>query len=234
MAGGRLWVVCRRCEVWNLAPFEERFSAMEDAERLYRATRTRVATGEIGLARLRDGPGSIDLVRIGKPLRPEFAAWRYGERFITRHRRHSFAMATGGVGLMANLLGSTALVASGVGAAVMAVSYLVQWRLQRHTREVRLTLPQATEPVLLKGDHLQRVRLLPTGDDFALRLVHDMAGRPRFVETTTLLDGDDAMRAARVVLPVINATEVTDEASLTRLLCSRPSSWSDAPRCSHA
>jgi hypothetical protein len=33
-AKGRLWVVCRRCGKWNLSPIEERWEAIEDAERL--------------------------------------------------------------------------------------------------------------------------------------------------------------------------------------------------------
>ena len=32
---GRLWVVCRRCERWNLSPIEERWEAIEDCERLF-------------------------------------------------------------------------------------------------------------------------------------------------------------------------------------------------------
>lgn len=30
-AKGRLWVVCRKCERWNLTPLEERWEAIEDA-----------------------------------------------------------------------------------------------------------------------------------------------------------------------------------------------------------
>jgi hypothetical protein len=70
-------VVCRHCERWNLSPLEERWEAIEEAERLYRDTRKRVATDNIGLAKLRDG---TTIVRIGEPLRPEFAAWRYGDQ----------------------------------------------------------------------------------------------------------------------------------------------------------
>ena len=94
-AKGRLWVVCRKCERWNLTPFEERWEAIEDAERLFRATRVRVSTDNVGMARLRDG---TDLVRIGAPLRPEFAAWRYGDQLGRRRRR---AIAIGGVGAAA-------------------------------------------------------------------------------------------------------------------------------------
>src|SRR5690606_5727839 len=38
-ARGRLWVVCRRCERWNLSPIEERWEAIEAAERIFRETR---------------------------------------------------------------------------------------------------------------------------------------------------------------------------------------------------
>ena len=74
-ARGRLWVVCPKCERWNLTPLEERWEAIERCERLFRATRLRAGTGEIGLARLAEG---TELVRIGEPQRPEVAAWRAG------------------------------------------------------------------------------------------------------------------------------------------------------------
>ena len=64
-AKGRLWVVCRSCERWNLSPLDERWEAIEDAERRFRDSRLRVSTDEIGLARLREG---LDLIRIGQPL----------------------------------------------------------------------------------------------------------------------------------------------------------------------
>ena len=54
-------------------PLEERWEAVEAGERLYRDASLRAQTGEIGLAQLREG---LQLVRIGPPLRPEFAAWR--------------------------------------------------------------------------------------------------------------------------------------------------------------
>src|ERR1700680_1381085 len=74
-AKGRLWVVCRSCGRWNLTPVEERWEAIEECERAFRDTSVRVSTANIGLARL---PERLELVRIGEPLLPEFAAWRYG------------------------------------------------------------------------------------------------------------------------------------------------------------
>ena len=81
---GRLWVVCAKCERWNLTPLEERWEAVEDCERLFRDTRIRVSTDNVGLAR---HPEGLTLVRIGEPMRPEFAAWRYGDQFGRRMRR---------------------------------------------------------------------------------------------------------------------------------------------------
>ncbi len=91
-ARGRLWVVCPACRQWNLSPLETRWEAIEEGERLYRDTTRRVATDQIGLAKLRDG---TELIRIGEPLRPEFAAWRYGERF-TRRWRNAMLWGVGG------------------------------------------------------------------------------------------------------------------------------------------
>jgi hypothetical protein len=82
-ARGRLWVVCRRCERWNLTPLEERWEAIEECEREFAGTRLRVSTDQIGLARLKEG---LELVRIGEPQRPEMAAWRYGDQFGRRRR----------------------------------------------------------------------------------------------------------------------------------------------------
>ncbi|HSG82241.1 MAG TPA: hypothetical protein VLC48_08330, partial [Gemmatimonadota bacterium] len=78
---GRLWVICERCRRWNLSPLEERWEAIEECEKRFRDTRLRLSTDNIGLARLREG---LELVRIGRPLRPEFASWRYGKQFLKR------------------------------------------------------------------------------------------------------------------------------------------------------
>ena len=53
--------------------------------------RCRSSTENIGIARHREG---LDLIRIGKPPRGEFAAWRYGDQFRRRYR----LAALGGVG----------------------------------------------------------------------------------------------------------------------------------------
>jgi hypothetical protein len=92
---GRLWVVCERCRRWNLSPLDERWEAIEDCEREFRRTRLRYSTDNIGLARLREG---LELVRVGRPLRPEFAAWRYGREFVRRRVRNILKSTAAGVG----------------------------------------------------------------------------------------------------------------------------------------
>jgi hypothetical protein len=103
------------CRRWNLSPIEERFEAIEDCEKLYRGTYVRVSTGNVGLAKMRDG---TELVRIGAPLRPEFAAWRYaGEFFSRRNRSYARAGAT-----VAGAAGISAAAGSILGPAASAVT----------------------------------------------------------------------------------------------------------------
>jgi hypothetical protein len=90
---GRLWVVCGKCNRWNLSPLEERWEAIEECERLYRETFVRVSTENVGLAQVREG---TELVRIGAPVRPEFAAWRYGGVLQKRWQSVAFAGTVGG------------------------------------------------------------------------------------------------------------------------------------------
>jgi hypothetical protein len=100
-AKGRLWVICPHCARWNLTPLEERWEAVEECERRFRGLRLRAQTANIGHARLAEG---LDLVRVGAPLRPEFAAWRYGREF-SRRRTHyvlgasAVALAVAGVAI---------------------------------------------------------------------------------------------------------------------------------------
>ena len=54
-AQGRLWVVCRSCEKWNLVPFDTRLETIDACERLFCDARLRFSTDNIGIARLREG-----------------------------------------------------------------------------------------------------------------------------------------------------------------------------------
>ena len=108
---GRLWVICQHCARWNLTPLEERWEAVEDCERRFRSARLRAQTTNIGLVKLADGTG---LVRVGQPLRPEFAAWRYGREFSRRRARaltvlSAASLAIAGVAVGSMYVGAAAL-----------------------------------------------------------------------------------------------------------------------------
>src|SRR5690606_7740221 len=133
-ARSRLWVVCDRCERWNLAAPEESGPAAEACERRFRATRLRRSTPNVGLARLPEG---VDLVRIGRPLRPELALWRYGDQFGRRRQRHALLVA--GAGTVAVGAAAAGLLTGGLALVLPAVTLLPAARrldleaLLRHT-----------------------------------------------------------------------------------------------------
>lgn len=105
---GRLWAVCPRCARWNLSPIEERWEAVEDAERLFRDARLRVQSENVGVAQLPDG---TRLVRVGQAVPGELAAWRYGSQLLRRRRRYLLIGGLGAVGIAA----AGGLAAAGVG-----------------------------------------------------------------------------------------------------------------------
>lgn len=193
-ARGRLWVVCRRCERWNLSPIEERWEAIEAAERIFRETRMRVSTDQIGLARHREG---LELVRIGAPQRPEFAAWRYGDQFGRRRRR---ALLVGGA--TAGVIGTVAI--AGVVTGVLSGAILAQsgnfvnlWQNARTL--VRVRAPDG-RVLKLKRPDLQAAALRP--DTEAGGFVLELRNKRR---VTHVFRGEQAERIAGVMMPRLNA-----------------------------
>jgi hypothetical protein len=109
---GRLWAVCPKCGRWNLAPIEERWEAVEAAEKRFRDSRLRVQSENVGLCKLPDG---TKLVRVGQALPGELAAWRYGDTLVGRRRKY---LLYTGVGVAGALVLTGGLWAAGaVGAA---------------------------------------------------------------------------------------------------------------------
>ena len=163
-AKGRLWAVCAKCGRWNLTPIEERWEAIEECEKQFRGTILRSSTDQIGLARIREG---TDLIRIGEPLRPEFAAWRYGRHFNRRRRVQQAAVATSLLVTAGIWLASGAMVGfAGVGAPTLlkiftrrnelgrARKFIVERaeqgfgrKVRRHERVVSESFPRTTSKV---------------------------------------------------------------------------------------
>lgn len=205
---GRLWVICPSCARWNLSPLEERWEAVETCERLYRDTRLRVATDNIGLARL---PGGFELVRIGKATRPELAAWRYGPQLLRRYRtalprlaarelwnRYTsmpdavrFALLLAGPGIVPALV-HPALALLTVPATVVASRIRARQRLS--------AIVHGDERLTVRRRHLASVRLETSADESDVQLVvpHDHG--------TATLRGDRALGALASLLVHVNGS----------------------------
>ncbi len=194
-ATGRLWVVCRACERWNLSPLEERWEVIEECERLFSDTRMRVSTENIGLARL---SGGLELVRIGKPMRPEFAAWRYGDQF-GRRRRRMFVRVGAIVGGLGLVMAGAAAAGVAIGGFVQVGGNVIRPIVYGTGRKVVARIATPSGRIDVKRSHLGKVMLLSAGDDWRLEVPD---GRRQKI----VLAGDDARRAAALLLPPINVT----------------------------
>jgi hypothetical protein len=200
-AHGRLWVVCRKCERWNLTPLEERWEAIEQCERLFSATRLKVSTDNIGLSRLREG---LELVRIGSPQRPEMAAWRYGDQFGRRRTRY-MAYSIGGAVVVAGiviggpLLGFGSVVGGGWG-LIQGTSALIRAARDRAVR-TRVAVPGFDKPTVLRGKDIKRIVIGAGEGGISLRLPYRLGGGHR---TEATVNGADALRVAGTILPAVN------------------------------
>src|SRR5688500_3907657 len=214
-AKGRLWVICRKCERWNLSPLEERWEAIEECEKRFRDTRLRTSTANIGLARLPEG---LELVRIGVPQRPEFAAWRYGDQFGRRRRNKIIR-----VGAATTAIGGVAvgLVTAGIatGASFGGAWWMVTRGFEAAYRrmvngspnEVVANVPLAMGLRLpIRRRDLDKVGFVhepgaPRGAGrWSLKVPGGWSARNTSGDPDRLLTGEDAVRAAGVILPALN------------------------------
>ena len=190
---GRLWVICRRCRQWNLTPTEERWEAIEECERFYRDTRLRVSTDQIGLARLASG---VELVRIGRPERPEFAAWRYGDQ-LGRRRRSAFLKAGVGLGALGAVVVGGAVAGVGIGSFGWLIGQAGERIIAGSPNRIvaRIDVPGVGD-VTVRGKHVGRALLLVGHGGWQLGLPHH--------DRIVMVHGDDAVRAMGKLLPESN------------------------------
>ncbi len=198
-ARGRLWVVCRKCERWNLTPLEERWEAVEDCERIFRDTRIRVSTDNIGLAR---HPEGLTLVRIGEPMRPEFAAWRYGDQF-GRRRRKAILYGAAGVAVFGGIMigGAAAGIFSGFMLS-QSGNFVNMWMNSRTLVKLH---PEGGGTIKLKRQDLLGTRVRPSDDDLGFKV------QVRKGKKKTWHEGPEARRFAGSILPRMNSMGGTKE-----------------------
>jgi hypothetical protein len=194
---GRLWVICEYCRRWNLSPLEERWEAIDECERRFYDTAQSFSTDNIGLARLREG---LELVRIGRPQRPEFAAWRYGREFIRRRIRQML------------VTGSQVAVSVAASALGMDIVWFIVFGGKKKV-VARVRDEQGRRLSVVHKD-LSRVRLTgsDTEDGWSLIVPYRpvekagiFAAHGKGKRETRTLSGPTAIRAAGHILPKLNS-----------------------------
>ena len=238
-ARGRLWVVCPSCARWNLSPLDARWETIENAEQRFRGTKLRVSTDNIGMARLREG---VDLIRIGDPQRPEMAIWRYADQFGKRRVRNALIAGGAAAGLL--VVGGSLVTASIAGIWTIGTIYSNRWLLDtaingKQTAVVaRIGYPNGRVlEVERRHARMSTIERFQQHNAFALNLQSRVGA--------DLLLGDDAMRVAARLLPLINRfggtrddvrdavtlfEEVGSSLDVLRSVQTRAGAWVGAPR----
>ena len=223
---GRLWVICTTCGRWNLSPLDERLDIIEACERRYRDTRKRVSTDQVGLAKLPDG---TTLVRIGKPVFPEYASWRYGQLFVKRDRSALVSAGAGGAAVLTTLvmMGGPVLAVGG-GGAVAVATYQLAKALVRGVTGLRqlggITLADGSIQRLdMARARRARIGVLRDGrwtlavPEYGRSILRPMAvvteqgERLVWRSNYDLVHPDNAEMAARQIMPAVNAAGGDEE-----------------------
>jgi len=158
---------------------------------MFRGTRVRVSTENVGLAR---HPEGLELVRIREPMRPEFAAWRYGDQFGRRRKKAILYGAGAAIAFGGVVIGGAA---AGVisGGVIANVSGLSSFWTDRTLVKVRT---DAGRTLKLRHQDFLGTRLRASTDEtgFWLEL---RRGRKK-----TAFEGEEARRLAGIVVPKMN------------------------------
>ncbi len=219
-ARGRLWVVCIRCKGWNLTPLEERWEAIEDCERRFRDTRLRVSTDQIGLAKLREG---LELVRVGDPQRPEFAAWRYGERLVLRRRR-TLIQVGAGLTVLGGIVGGGLAVGVGFMGVYWGGKGILEAIVKGSPGKIIARIDTGDgEQATVRRKHLADARLVTVADGWELR-VPGRTGKGARGKRMLTLRGSEALDVATRILPAVNrfGGSTTDVQDAVRLMEDEP------------
>jgi hypothetical protein len=159
----------------------------------------------------------MELIRIGDPERPEFAAWRYGQRFAARRKRQLLwtgaAVAAGGALCIA--FPPAALATGGGLAALNLGANGLAWYYAGVRTAARVWSDEGAIDLSLHDLH--RARLVPDDAGWALvlprggtaaqraaRMRPRLPGRGPGPHARVRLTGTTALRAAGLILPSLN------------------------------
>ena len=148
------------------------------------------------------------------------AAWRYGDQFGRRRRKHAL-WTTAGVAAAAGLLvlGPVTGVIAGGSMTLWNLGSIGHQAYQRRRLRARVEIPGHDAPVNIRRRHLWQIAIIPREAGWGLRIPHEVPWREAIdvtrsgrtsrwnpVDDTTVIDGEVAVRAAAAVLPAINET----------------------------
>jgi hypothetical protein len=179
-------------------------------ERLFRSTPLRTSTDNIGLTRLSEG---LELVRVGRPLRPEFAAWRYLPIF--QRRRVAALAGARARGLAWTYKYSTvwmlpAIMMVAPPMALLTFATDLRDVYRQHVKSYASLRDEEGRRHRVRGTHLSNARVLLADHNAGWVLEVEHSGG------TTTLHGDAAERVLGRLLVAINneggGAEVVDRA----------------------
>jgi len=185
---------------------EERWEAIEDCERRFRATKLRVSTDNVGLTRLGEG---LELVRIGAPLRPELAVWRYAAAAARRRRTAYAAGVVGGLGSIASVAFMQGFVAPLVGLAGPVGAFVAAGVVMHYTENLQARIRGTLHPLRIRTHGGRRALEVSPERVGQVRLRRSDEGQGWQLEIparegATVLQGSDALRATAAILPFVN------------------------------
>ena len=141
-------------------------------------------------------------------MRPEFAAWRYGDQFGKRRTRNILLTSVGIVAVGGVVIGgiTSGMIAGGGWGMYQGAKGLYDLVDGRRTR-LRLALPGTGEVVTLRKKHLERSELTRDEKDWTLRLSYRPPSAGLIKGDYQMLDlhGAEALRVAGQLLPKINS-----------------------------
>ncbi len=195
---GRLWAICAGCGRWNLAPIEERWEAVEDAERRFADAPKRASTGTLAMAKLRDG---TRLVRVGGAPPAQVAVERYGDAFSRRRLNSRIASGTL-LGFCAVALLPLSAPVTGAAAAMTAATI---WMTSTRTGTVHRQRADESADGRARSLRIRHVKdaRVSSESDGTLRV--ELPGAPRASEKKPLVvRGEAAGRLLTRALPFVN------------------------------
>jgi hypothetical protein len=206
---GRLWVICTRCDQWNLVPLEERWEAVEECERVATTAEVRGPGDALGLARTTLG---LELLRVEGHRSVDIANWRYGRRL--KRRQSLLWWIAGALLFVAVALGVRAWFETGSSFAGMYIFVaMAAWFGYWWRKPPKLWLAVKGK---LAGKRVWSWRASE------IRFVHGHAHAPPELEIpqgqgVARLTGDEALTFLAALLPRLNGADCAS-ASISRVV----------------